>query len=210
MAEIGDTPTIRVRGEAAVRAEPDEAIVWITLSALEASPGPALADVSARSRALVAILDELGVAAADRSTTGINLSEEFDHTAQGRRSLGHRASSAVSVRLTDAEIVGRLVARAAEELAAHIGGPRWQIAPDNPVRLEAARAAAADAARKASAYAEGVGARLGRPLGLTEPAGPPAMIRTASGRGLEPLPVDPGEHEVLAEIEVTFALEPGG
>lgn len=75
-------PTVTVRGEAVVRAEPYEAMLWVTLSALENDPGPALADVSRRSDALVAMLDELGVTKKDRSTTGITIYEEFDHTRQ--------------------------------------------------------------------------------------------------------------------------------
>ena len=64
------TPTVTVRGEAVLRAEPDEALLWITLTALENDPGRALADVSRRSAQLATMLDELGVASADRSTTG--------------------------------------------------------------------------------------------------------------------------------------------
>jgi uncharacterized protein YggE len=63
--------TVTVTGEAVIRAEPDEAVLWITLSALETAPGAALADVARRSEALVALLDELQVADADRSTSGI-------------------------------------------------------------------------------------------------------------------------------------------
>src|SRR5882724_3480909 len=85
------TPTVTVRGDAVIRAEPDEAMLWITLSALDDAPGPALSDVARRSEALVAMLDELGVSKPDRSTTGITVYEEFDHTQSGRRSLGHRA-----------------------------------------------------------------------------------------------------------------------
>ena len=214
MAAVGRKPTVRVRGEAVIRAEPDEAILWITVSALESSPGPALADVSRRSRSLAAILDELQIARADRSTTGVNVAEEFEHTSEGRRSVGHRASSGVSVRVSDPELLGRLVARAAEEIAAHISGPRWQIASDNPVRLEAARQAAADAARKARAYAEGVGAALGAPLRLAEPDDPFVSRRSggwvAAAGAAEPMPVDPGEHEVFASVVVTFALESQG
>ena len=36
------TPTVTVRGEAVLRAEPDEAMLWITLTALEGDPGRAL------------------------------------------------------------------------------------------------------------------------------------------------------------------------
>jgi uncharacterized protein YggE len=201
-------PTVTVRGDAIVAAEPDEAVLWISLSALRDAPGPALADVSARSSRLVALLDELGVDKADRSTTGITVFEEIDHTQRGRKSLGHRAISRVSVRLTDSDAIGRLIAQATEELAARIDGPRWLISPSNPVRLEAARRAAADSRRKAQAYAEGVGAKLGRLIRLAEPDHHIA-IRTAGGlapMAAEPVPIEPGEHEVTASVHATFAL----
>jgi uncharacterized protein YggE len=203
-------PTVTVRGDAIIRTEPDEALLWITLSALQDAPGPALSDVSARSNALVVLLDELGVARTDRSTTGITVYEDFDHTQSGRRSLGHRAISRVSVRLTDPELIGRLIAQSTEDLAARIDGPRWQIAPDNPVRLQAAREAAADGQRKAQAYAEGVGAKLGQLIRLTEPADAHVVARAAGGlrpMAAELMPVEPGEHEVAASIHATFALE---
>ena len=39
-------PTVSVVGEAAIRTQPDEAFLSITLSAVHESPGPALADVA--------------------------------------------------------------------------------------------------------------------------------------------------------------------
>jgi uncharacterized protein YggE len=204
------SPTVTVMGDAIIRAEPDEALLWITLSALDDAPGPALSDVSARSNALVEMLDELGVTKADRSTTGITVYEDFDHTPSGRRSLGHRAISRLSVRLTDPLLIGRLIEQSTEELAARIDGPRWQIAPDNPVRLQAAREAAANAKRKAQAYAEGVSATIGPLIRLTEPDHTHVVTRAASGLRpmvAEPMPIEPGEHEVAASIHATFTLE---
>ncbi len=203
--------TVTATGEAAIRAEPDEALLSITLSALEGAPGAALADVARRSDALVMLLDELGVAKSDRSTSGITVYEEFDHTQEGRRSLGHRAAAALSARLTDPELIGRLITRATEELQARIDGPSWQIAESNPVRLQAAREAAAQGQRKAQAYAEGVGARLGALLKLAEPEdgftgrARGGIALTASSE--PPMPIEPGEHEVRAAVEVTFELE---
>ena len=52
----GEGPTVSVVGEARIRTEPDEAFVWITLSALHDAPGPALADVAQRSTSLAAML----------------------------------------------------------------------------------------------------------------------------------------------------------
>jgi uncharacterized protein YggE len=203
------TPTVTVRGAGLIRAEPDEAVLSITLNALKERPGAALADVSARASKLVALLDEAGVKKADRSTTGVTVVEEFDHTEEGRRSLGHRASSGVSVRLTDPDVIGKLVANATEDLAAQINGPRWVISLDNPVRLEAARKAAADARRRAEAYARGVGAKLGGLIGMSE-FGPPDTLRlmpAALSAGHHPMPIEPGEHDVTAAVWATFALD---
>jgi uncharacterized protein YggE len=209
--EADPAPTITVRGVGLIRAEPDEAMLWITLTALKDGPGEALADVSTRASALAALLDELDVAKADRSTSGITVAEEFDHTEQGRRSLGHRASSGMSVRLTDPDLIGRLVAKATEDLGARIAGPRWLISLDNPVRLEAAREAAADARRKAEAYAKGVGATVGQLIRLSEPGerGAEMHFGRAARASIESIPVEPGEHDVAASIEATFALDLG-
>jgi uncharacterized protein YggE len=211
-----ETPTVTVRGEAVLRAEPDEATLWIMLTALEEDPGHALTDVSRRSDGLIAVLNELGIAKAERTTTGVTVYEEFDHTQGGRRSLGHRAIANVSASLTDAEVIGRLIVRATTELQARIYGPHWRIASGNPVRLDAAREAAADAQRKARPYAEGVGARLGPLIKLAEPDAAhvtPRIARGApssavlAGAGGQPMPIEPGEHEVSAAIDATFTLE---
>lgn len=207
-------PTVTVGGYATIQAEPDEALLQVTLSALEDAPGPALSDVSARSKRLVVLLDELGVAKADRSTTGVTVDEAFDYVKGERRSYGYRASSSVTVRVSDPEVLGRLVAQATETLAARLDGPRWHIKADNPVWLEAARQAAADGRRKAEAYAEGVGAKLGRLIQLVEPGSESARPARAAGAVFaapsapeSTMPVERGEHDVAASINVTFALE---
>jgi uncharacterized protein len=202
--------TVTVRGQAAVRTEPDEAILWITLSAFEQSPGQALGDVAQRSEALSGLLDELGVREADRSTAGVSVQEEFDPPSHGSRGLGHRASARVAVRLADPEVIGRAISRASEDLHASIDGPHWYVSPANPVRFEAARQAAIDAKDKAQAYAAGVGVKLGGLIRLVEPetvGKPPGFIRTAAGAGgSREMPIDIEEHEVRAFVDATFAL----
>jgi hypothetical protein len=43
-SDHGSTPSVTVRGEAVLRAEPDEAMLWVTLNALEDDPGKTLAE----------------------------------------------------------------------------------------------------------------------------------------------------------------------
>ncbi len=51
-----ETPIATVTGDAVVRAEPDEAVLWISLTALRDAPGPALSDVSTRRHALAVLV----------------------------------------------------------------------------------------------------------------------------------------------------------
>jgi uncharacterized protein YggE len=208
--------TVSVRGEAIVRAEPDEALVWIEVSSVNASPAVALADVVRRSEAFVALLDELGIQAGDRSTTGIETHEEYEH--RSNRPAGHRATARWVVRLRDAALVGPLVTRAGQEFEASISGPNWRISLDNPARLEAAKQAAASAQKKATAYAAGLNAELGQLLSLAEPHvhGPRRITELQSGGSAAAaaatgaLPVEAGEHEAVAVIDATFALQLAG
>jgi uncharacterized protein YggE len=200
-------PTVTVLGEAAIRTEPDEAIVWITLSKIDASPGSALADVAKRTEALAQMLDELAIPRPDRSTSGVTVAEEFDHTKEGRRSLGHRAQSSVLVRLADSDLIGSLIMRATEELEARISGPSWRISASNPAWLEAATQAAASAKAKAVAYAAGVDASLGALVSLSEPEHHRAMALSARAASGPDMHVEAGQQEVMAAITATFALE---
>lgn len=203
--------TVTVRGEAVIRARPDEALLTITLSALHDSPSEALAEIEKRGNALAALLDELGVRNGDRSANDVVVREELDQTSHGRRSLGHRATARVVVRVTDLTLAAQVLARASKQLRASIDGPRWCVSRNNPVRLQAATEAAVDAKRKAQAYAAGVDAELGPLVRLTEPD-PLRMGRRLppsggnSGTAAEQESLDGGEHEVAAVIEATFAL----
>jgi uncharacterized protein YggE len=203
----GGGPSVTVRGEAAIRTEPDEAFVFITIARTEPTSGPALADVARRVDELGRLLDEVGIGARDRSTTGITVDEEFEHTAEGRQFRGHRAATTVSVRFTEMEGIGRLIMRSSDELDARIQGPNWNVSPDHPVRLEVATQAAANALHKATAYAAGLGLRIGPVLSLAEPENHRVLHRT-SRTSKSDVPIETGEQEITAVIEATFELLP--
>lgn len=201
--------TVSVVGEARIRTEPDEAFVWITLTASHESPGPALTDVATRSSALAALLDELEVPSQNRSTTGVTVTEEFDYSGEGRRSLGHKAVASTSIRLADMDLIGSVLMRASTELDARIAGPSWRVSASNPAWLQAASQAAANAKNKAAAYAAGADARLGALLALSEPddgygPGVPQSARAAAAGS--DIHIDAGEQEVAARIHATFEL----
>jgi predicted metalloprotease len=121
----------------------------------------------------------------------------------------------VTVRLADASIAGRMIRGPSSARRPGVRGPTWWIAPDNPARVEACRRAAVEARRKAEAYADALGLRLGGVVEVREPspgghAAPRPAVGAISMRAVaEPasVEVDPGELNVQAQVEVTFFLE---
>jgi uncharacterized protein YggE len=204
-------PTVTVRGEGAAPGQPDEVVVSLGLSETRDRPELAYDEVAARSSTLEALFDELGIDAAARSTAGVSVDRHHEYGEHGRREeLGYRASTRVLVRVTDTTLVSRLLREAVTRAQAHVEGPWWRIAADNAARTEARRRAALDARRRAETYAEALGGTLGRVIDVREPGtAPQAAGRFATFAAIDQpeIAVDPGELDVRALVDVTFALE---
>ena len=212
------TENIVVMGHAVVPGEPDEARLEVRLSALRNTPAEALAEVAKDSQELQGIFSELSIGSERRTSTGIsvNAENEYDGTLKRYIHKGFRASSGTTLRLEDAALVGKLVGDVTRRTGGEVHGPRWQIALENPARVEACRAASADARRKADAYATALGARLGVVLLVAEPGlgvrsfGPGNEMQVSSEMAAPPdldIEVDVGSLDVRASVEVTFSIE---
>ena len=204
--------TVTARGDAVAPGRPDEGIWTLEVTAVKDTPDAALADVGTRSQALEKLLDELGIKE-KRSTTGVTVREELEWAEDKQVHRGFRASNVLTVRLADATVAGSLIQEAIARAAAVVSGPVWWIAPDNPARIEACKAAAVEAKRKTEAYAQALGLGLGAVAEIKEPPsgmGPMPMARMqsfAASAGGAPIQVDPGELDVHAQVEVSFFLE---
>jgi uncharacterized protein YggE len=209
-------PTVSVAGHATVTATPDEAVVTIRVSILDKSPERALTEAGERSAELEKIFGELGIG--DVGTTGLSVSAEVEYDGKARRNIhrGYRATNQVTVTLSDAALVGRLLQETTERVEADTTGPFWRLALDNPARAEAQRLAAADAKRKAEAYLSALGARLGPIVRVTEPGlspppqgdnFPPAPAAPRAESLRPAIEVHTGSLEVAASVEVTFAID---
>ena len=210
--------SVTVRGTGVASAQPDEVRMVLELAAQRAKPEDALGEVAKRSEALNEIFDGLGIPSARRTTSGASVSDVWEYDKQGNRShAGYRATNSVVIRLDDASLLGKLMNQATEKASARIMGPWWHIAPDNPSRAMACEQAASVARLKAEAYAASLGVRLGGVIRVREPldnvpyyGGPETRMRglaLAAGPAEPEVPVDAGELEVSATVEVKFRLE---
>jgi hypothetical protein len=205
--------TVTVRGRATVPVTPDEVTLGLTVEALEGTAAAAFAEASRRAGELAALCDALGVPPAARSTARVSLAEHGEHDRDGRwHHRGFSATSRVAVTLGEAELAIRLLSEAVARAAVRVDGPVWGVADDNPAHEEARRRAAADARRRASDYVEALGARLGAIESIAEPGtGPPPGPRPLRAAALAEadMPLEAGEQEVAAAVDVTFVVEQG-
>jgi len=203
---------VTVRGHSVVPGKPDEAEFILTLSVLDARAEQALAEVARQTEALGQILDELEIPSGSRVSSGVTVEEEEEWEDEELIHRGHRATSRVKVRLRDLGSIGLLIGQATSRAGAQVRGPRWRLDLGNPARLDACRLAAEEARRKAEAYAQALGLRLGAVIEVTEPGmstrREPAFEGMAiAAAALPNLHVDAGELDVSAAVEVTFALD---
>ena len=204
--------TISVRGQGTAWVQPDEVTVGLSAEALLPTASEAFAEAARLAADLVLLCDEIGVPAGSRTTSQVSLAEHGEHTDTGWQHRGYRASTRVAARLSDADLASRLVSEAAARLEVRIDGPTWRVARDNTAHGEARRRAAEDARSRAEEYAAVLGGRVGAIASIAEPgSGPPlpAARMYAVRQEISPMPLEAGEHEVMAEVDVTFQLEQG-
>lgn len=209
-----DPGRVTVRGTGSVTARPDRLVLAFTVTSVSRSVEEALADVATRTGPLETVLDALAVPAEDRTTTGLTVRRETEWQDGRQVDRGYRASHVLHVHLRTADPVGELVRRSIQDAGALVNGPWWAIGPDNPARLEACRLAAADAARRAEVIAATLGARLGPVVAAAEPATKPGSqelgyvtMSARAGGGQADVDVQPGEMEVSASLDVSFAID---
>src|SRR5688572_23370680 len=96
--------TVTVRGEAIVKAQPDEVELQVEVAYLGKTPEEALAEVARRSEALTALFDELSIPRVRWTTSGVAVEEtsEWDQRAQQQVHRGYTATNRVALRLADA------------------------------------------------------------------------------------------------------------
>ncbi|HVS16385.1 MAG TPA: SIMPL domain-containing protein [Thermoanaerobaculia bacterium] len=216
-----EAPTVVVRGEAEVEVAPDLARIQlgVVAQAEEASEAQRLVSAAAQ-RVLEAIAAE-GVAERDVRTTGINLYPVYDNrprTAPAEegtpRVVGYRAGNSVSVRLADLAKVGTVIDRAIAAGATNVDSLELTVRDEGAAREQALRRAVTDAAGKAAAIADGLGAALGAVVEVQEGGASLTPMFLEAGttmmraQAAVHTPVAAGTVTVRAEVTVRYRLRP--
>jgi uncharacterized protein YggE len=213
-ADARGPSVLRVAGEGRVPARPDLATVALGVEALAKALPDALRDADVRSRAILAALAGAGVAEKDVRTTryDVQLERRYDPQRGGPGELvGYRVVHElhVAVRGGDPARVGTALdaaTRAGANVVHSISFEKEDVTAERARALELGIAAAR---AKAEAMARAAGRSLGEVVAVSETAGRGPIVplrKTMAYAAEQSAPVQAGELEVAAEVEVEFAL----
>ena len=206
--------TVTVAGAGAATAVPDTALLQLGVETRGPTPAEALDACGRALDQILAALDAEGVEPARRTTTGLELHEDWETRQPGRGPVAYRAGARLTVRLDRPAQAGRV---AAATVAVGGDGARvhgLDLVIGDPARITAAARDAAwrDALARAEQYATLAGSALGPVLEIRETPPPPPDVRpirlVAADAAPTPPTTEPGETTVWSAVTVTWALEP--
>jgi hypothetical protein len=215
--EASEAPVVSVRGEATLEAEPELAVVTLSVDAHGPDRRTAVDLLSQRARSVADVVTrfESGIERAETSHLHVYPELENKRSERIKRYVG-RTSTTITVH--DFTVLSDLLVAASSIDLVSVSGPWWRLRTNSPVYRQARLAAAEDAKSRARDYAEAFGARVERlieiaDLGLNQPITRPMRLHFAAagpqsveGAGGPELALEPGHQEVTGQVEARFLL----
>jgi uncharacterized protein YggE len=214
-ADTADTTrTITVTGTGHVSVVPDQLAFDLSVSVLRPDLSQALDDANSAMQSVVDTLEAAGVAEKDIKTTDVSVYPEYGRPQKGQPPTlqGYRVSHSITVTVDDLSKGSDIVTAAlgAGGKGVRLDGLRLQVAdPDGA--LGPARSDAVEQARaKAEQYAEDAGRELGDIVRISETADQPYAVDmhsyADSAAGSSPVPIQPGQEDLTADVTVVYEL----
>ncbi len=202
------TRTVTVTGTATIRSAPDEAVVTLGVHTQAATAEEAVRENAEKMVAVLAALQDLGIAEQDVATAWINLWPQYSDS--GLTIVGYTAENQLNVTIRDMDKIGRAIDRAVAAGANLTSGIMFQVSEDSAVADEALEGAVADARRKAELLAGAAGATLDDVVTISEtgyPVPPPIFYdRAVAAEAGATTPVSPPTLESQVSVTVVWSL----
>lgn len=206
-------PHITITGRGTASVVPDIARISMGIEVEAQTAREASTRCAEAMRRVLDALSAQGVQGRDVRTSHLAIMPQYEHTPEGnRRRVGHSASNTVLATLRATDRVGIVL-----DAVIDAGGDEVTIqnieltaSDTSAAQIEARHAALADARTQAQDIASQMGLHLGQPLAIEMGAGgtpfPPPRHAAFSLAHAAAQPVEAGEIEVHAEVEVVFAI----
>jgi uncharacterized protein YggE len=216
-AALADTPpTLAIDGAGKAFVVPDLASLSLSVARSAATSSGALSAANHRVAIVVAALRAAGVAERQIQTTSVSVSRGTIRVGPRKRRVARfTASEALAVTVTDVHTLGRVVDGATRAGADSVDGPSYSFSDPSAGRAVAARAALADARRRADDACAAIGYRVTGiqsvaidPQSPVAPFAPGGTSNSAPPSSGTPTKVNPGVQEVDSSVHVVYTIAP--
>lgn len=207
--------TIRVVGEATLSVDADMAVLAFGVVQQAKTPTLAQQAVSFASDRILASITSLGIDRKKARTGNFSMYPVYDDK-PGKQNeiIGYRAETSITITLEDVKQVALVMERALMSGANQIQNLQFQKKDEEGLRLQLLKEAAANAARKAQAIADGLGLSIIKAISVEEqsysmssPNREMYMTKAMAGSGQDPFAS--GSIVLTASVSATFEVGPG-
>jgi uncharacterized protein YggE len=213
----GDTrrfTRVTVSGDSIVQAQPDTAIVTVSIVTQSKRAIDAQQENAAKSDAVVRALKAAAGAGAEVKTSGYSLQPQRVYRENQPPTItGYEARNSVTVTLSDLTKVGAVIDATAQAGANDIAGISFTLRRDRPARDEALARATQEAMGKARVVAQALGGRLVRIVEVQEDGTmrPPIPIYEGDVRRMAAAqtPIEVGSLEITSRVQLIAEVDGG-
>jgi uncharacterized protein len=207
--------TIRVSGTGTVNTAPDTATVIVGVTIVDSDLKTAYTNANDQVAAIIAAVQEAGVAVEDIRTFGLNIYQDSSYPpmpamdgGQGETpELRYNVSNQVSVKVRDISKVADVINAAVDAGANNLFGLEFGVSDIKTQQTEARKLALEDARAKAAELAEAAGVELGDIVSISEfSMGMPFNGNVRMDMGGANTVIQPGQQEIQATLDVTFEI----
>jgi uncharacterized protein YggE len=207
-----------VSGDSIVQAQPDTAIVNISVITQNKSALNAQQENANRSDAVVRAVKAAAGAGAEVKTSGYNL-QPITVYKEGQPPVitGYQASNSVTVTMSDLTKVGAVIDAASQAGANNINGVSFTLRKDRPAKDQALADATRAAVGKAQTIAQALGGRVSRIIEVQEAGITPRPIydteygrnRMLAQSAAAPTPIEVGTLDITSQVQLIAEIETG-
>ncbi len=200
-------PSINVSAEGTASAAPDIASIDLTVAEQAATSAAAQDASTTKSNAVLAKIQELGVAEADLKTSAYNVYPVYNYDTSPAIIVAYIASQAITVTVRDTALTDTVLAAAGDAGVTQIGDVRLEVDDETAVMAEARKKAIAKAYAQAVDIANAMGADLGRVVSYYESSGDMYAMHYERDLASTTPNIAEGMNEVTVNVSVTYAIE---
>ena len=210
------TTRVVISGEGLVQAQPDTAIINISVITQNKRALDAQTENANRSELVVRAVKAAAGVGAEVKTSGYNLQPmQVYRENQPPTITGYQASNSVTVTMSDLLKVGAVIDAASQAGANNINGVAFTLRKDRPAKDQALMEATRAALGKAQAIAQALGGRVTRILEVQEAGLTPRPIyaegdmrtRMTAQSANAPTPIEVGTLDINSQVHLTAEIE---